>query len=294
MRNIAKAFLIFMLAHNALRIIWAGFGVSSTFAKVNVGRVEARSVVRVTSRGQPLTVANTSDIPVRLALRITRPKREEVAEGFEPIPTVVWTVLEKNEFTLAPGGNASTDVILKPSLDAKYRDKNSQLHIFSRVVSSGNIRIVMVHKLQFSIPKDSASSDFEAYAVSPVTTRIQNRSESSEFSLQPGEQKTVSSNAMTVVFDQFLPRNWISLSIKEFELKPGEKRIFPITIFIPNHHPFKSKRIASLIRVTQLDDGFSSLFVPVFIETTSLEFAEAAPPEFEKPPYVDVRAEMAQ
>jgi hypothetical protein len=36
------------------------------------------------------------------------------------------------------------------------------------------------------------------------------------------------------------------------------------------------------------------MFVPVIIETTSNGFSEAAPSEFQKRPYVDVCAEIAQ
>ncbi len=331
---------------------WAGFGVSSPFAKVAIGSAEPGGLIRISAVARPLTVTNTSDIPITVSLRVTRPKGNEVDGGYEPIPSVVWVVLEKNEFTLAPGESATTDMILKPPLERKYGGRNYQVHILSRAVGSGNVRIVMVHKLQFSVLKEAAipnrssektkmkvepllfeaknidlgrlsedpsralivhntdkkshcyrirtfnpeaSAEYERYAIRDVSTPLQNKSDQSAFSLQPGEQKTVSaSNRMIVMFDELLPRNWVSLGVKEFKLKPGEKRSFPIKVFIPNHDSLKNKKMVSLVRVTQLDDEFSSTFVPIYLATTIRGYADAPQPEFQKSPYVDVHVEMAQ
>ncbi len=351
-KTIVRTLMLLIFIQPIGSFLWAGFGMTSTFAKVNVGSVEAGDVVRLSAMGRPLTVTNTSDIPVTLSLRVTRPKKEEVDSGFEPIPTVVWAVLEKNEFTLAPGESASTDVILKPSLEQKYRNRNYQLHILSRVVGSGNIRIVMVHKVQFSVPKHTpvspkifakrsqprirpkaievdnvdlgrlsadpdrtlvvenadhtthryrlrtfnpeAASEFEPYAMDVISPTLHPQGNNpSSVTFQPGEQTAISpSHGMTIVADELLPRNWVSMGVKEFELKPGEKRRFPIKIFVPNQISLKNKKVLSLVRVTQLDGDFPSTLVPVYIETTAQGYADVPSPEFQKPTFVDVHTEM--
>jgi hypothetical protein len=333
---------------------WAGFGASSTFAKVNIGSLQAGELTRLSSKHQPLTVTNTSDIPVTLTLRMKRPPKQEVDHGFDPIPTIEWAVLEKTEFKLAPGESATTDIILRPSTDKKFRKKSYQLHILSRVVSSGNIRIVMTHKLQFSLAKETSAitrisgtktknmvqpsvievknidlgrlsqspervivihntcrephryrirtynpeavSEFE-HQSSPVSAPVIQNSAAgkAEFSLQPGEQKTISpANGMTVVFDSLLPRNWVSLGVKEFQLKAGEKREFPVKIFLPPYAPLKSQALVSLMRITQIDGEYPSTIIPIYIKTTDQIFEDPAPREFQKPVYADVRIEMAE
>jgi hypothetical protein len=333
-------------------ILWAAFGATSTFAKVELGPIEAGRVLHISSVARPLTVTNTGDIPVTLTLRLLRPAKTEVDKGFDPVPSVVWAVLEKNKFVLAPGESGTTDVILKPSLEEKYRGKHYQLNIMSRIVSTGgNVRIVLAHKVQFTVAQQSLVSeravaeasklkvhpsivevknvDLGRLSVDPLRSlnvqnadrkrhryriRFYNPEASAEFEdrfspvtppptptgtdgfvLGAGQQKALNSaNGMKVVFDGLLPRNWVSVGIEEFELDAGEKRAFPIKLYLPHYDALKNKAFTPLIRVTQIDGDFPSSLIPVYLTTSDLSYDDPPLPEFQKPIYADVRATIAE
>jgi len=99
----------------------------------------------------PLKVTNKGEEPINLQIEVIVPKKEEVKEGYEPIPSASWITLGQGYFVLGPGEDAITDVIISIPDDEKYLGKAYQTYIFSHTVGRPGVALGLQSRLLFTI-----------------------------------------------------------------------------------------------------------------------------------------------
>jgi hypothetical protein len=79
----------------------------------------------------PLRLINTGDQAVDLAIEIV-PVSSATQPGYEPLPDSSWLKLEKTLFTVDPGHEAVSDIIISIPNDAKLLGRRFEAHIWSK------------------------------------------------------------------------------------------------------------------------------------------------------------------
>jgi len=107
----------------------------------------------------PLRIKNDSSFEVLLKVEVMIPAKQELKEGFEPIPDALWVRLEKSTFTIKSGGLAETDVFLNIPKDNKLRGKQYQLYLHSYTLPTKerNISVGLASRLSFTIAEKEST-----------------------------------------------------------------------------------------------------------------------------------------
>jgi hypothetical protein len=130
--------------------LYAG-GLSTTFGEVKLENLKIGEEYSMEEAAEfPLVVQNTSDEQLAIKVEILYPKKEELKEGFEPIPDISWISLEKEQFSLKPQEGAKTDVIIKIPNDKKYLGKKYQVYLWSHTVGR-SLGVGLKSRLLFTI-----------------------------------------------------------------------------------------------------------------------------------------------
>lgn len=80
----------------------------------------------------PYKVVNTGNSPIRLQLGVSgRDPGEYVKPGYEKIPDTGWIRLTRNEFRLAPGEEALSDIILQIPKEDIHLGKKYQVYVWA-------------------------------------------------------------------------------------------------------------------------------------------------------------------
>src|SRR5689334_20051382 len=95
------------------RPLWASRGLRTKFAEVSVENLKIGQTVSMAEVvNLPLRVMNTGKDPVDLVVDVIPGNDGEVKKGFERIPDTSWIKLQQSTFTVPPGLEAVTDVII--------------------------------------------------------------------------------------------------------------------------------------------------------------------------------------
>lgn len=126
----------------------------------------------------PYKIFNQGEEKVRVRLDIQVPEKEDIPEsrqklGYEPIPDVSWIHLEKDEFIIAGGENAESDVIIGVPADEKYLDKKYMATIWCHTVpldeQSGGVYVGIYSHLYFTIsPYPPTKEELEEFCKLPA------------------------------------------------------------------------------------------------------------------------------
>ena len=122
------------------------------FVEVNLGCLKPGHTYSVLKeRNLPLSVTNMGKSPLELRIGVTPPRREELLEGYEPVPDTGWIKLEQERFQVQPGGNAITDVLVSVPREEQYRGHHFQVWLWSHAVSDAGIGAGLKSRLLFSV-----------------------------------------------------------------------------------------------------------------------------------------------
>ena len=101
----------------------------------------------------PLRIKNDSSFEVFIKVEVMVPSKQEIKEGFDPLPDASWIRLERSTFTVESGGLAETDVFINVPKDNKLRGKRYQLylHSYTMPTKERNISVGLASRLSFTI-----------------------------------------------------------------------------------------------------------------------------------------------
>ncbi|HAH31429.1 MAG TPA: hypothetical protein DCL44_03840, partial [Elusimicrobia bacterium] len=125
-----RAGFIFVLVFGC-RSVWGG--ISTPYGEIVLDNVPVgeklnmRELTSVAYRAR-----NTSDFPVRMVFMVVgRDEGEQVKKGYEKIPDLAWISLAENEFQLAPGQEAVSDVYISIPNKPEHLGKKYQVYIWA-------------------------------------------------------------------------------------------------------------------------------------------------------------------
>jgi hypothetical protein len=110
-------------------------GLRTKFGQVRVRGLKIGQTYSLNSLlSLPLRLVNSGDRPEVLRIDVM-PVKSAAVPGYEPIPDSSWVKLEKQDFTVAPGHEAVTDIIVSIPNDAKLLGRRFEIHIWSRTTT---------------------------------------------------------------------------------------------------------------------------------------------------------------
>lgn len=127
------------------------YGLKTGFGKVileNVPMAKAYSMRE--DSNFPLVVKNESPRQIKLKLEVLIPEESEVQEGYEAIPDAKWITLEEDMFTVEPGGEAETDVIIHVPDNEEYLGRKFHVFIWSHTIEE-SLGLGIKSKLLFKV-----------------------------------------------------------------------------------------------------------------------------------------------
>ena len=100
--------------------LWAG-GIAMRFVDITLEKVNPGDTFNLrTLKNLPLVVINQDDErSIDVLIETVLPERNEMKQGYEPIPTPTWIQIVPNRFHLGPKASASADVIVTIPNDPK-------------------------------------------------------------------------------------------------------------------------------------------------------------------------------
>jgi len=104
----------------------------------------------------PLLITNRGEQKITTFLTVVKPRREQLREGYEPIPDTNWIELSTDRMELEPGAQGASDVIIHVPSDEQYARRRYQVLIHSVGKGEGNIAGGVYHRLLFSIAPSQA------------------------------------------------------------------------------------------------------------------------------------------
>ena len=100
----------------------------------------------------PLRIVNTGDETVDLRVDVIPVSSGTATEGYEPVPDFSWVKLDRNDFTVEPGHEALTDVVVSIPDDPKLLGRRFEAHIWSRTKSTlGSFAVGVMSRLLLEI-----------------------------------------------------------------------------------------------------------------------------------------------
>ena len=116
----------------------------------------------------PLAVENTGDKNVNLKIDVLPPNKDELKEGYEPLPDSSWIKIAKDLFEVEPKGMAVTDVIISIPDDERYLGKRYQAWIWSHTVGPGMIGVGLKSRILFSIAEAAEQTGQDRLSILPT------------------------------------------------------------------------------------------------------------------------------
>ena len=152
-----RLFLVFclMLLLGIKSEVLAG-GISTTFGDVYIENLQIGNTYNTKELiNLPLRVKNDSEYEIYLKVEVIVPSKQNLKEGFEPIPQPTWISFERSTFTIVPGGVAETNVFITIPKDKKLRGKQFQVYLHSYTVprpgKALQISVGLASRLLFTI-----------------------------------------------------------------------------------------------------------------------------------------------
>lgn len=133
-------------------IVYSAISLGTKFATVVLENLQPGGVYNVTKlRNLPLIVINSGDAEVDAAVEIEIPAKDELKEGYEPIPDPSWIKIIPDRFKIAPKEEVRCEVIISIPDDKSLIGKHYQFKIWSHTVGEESFGVGVVNKMFFSI-----------------------------------------------------------------------------------------------------------------------------------------------
>lgn len=131
---------------------WAKRGIKTKFAEVEVKNLQiGRTYSLQDLVNFPLRVTNSGDEAVDLKVSVWPPSGGEMKAGYEPIPNTNWIHLSQSTFTIYPGMDGVTDVILSIPNDEKLLGRRFIAYLWTESQNKGFLGVGLKSRLLISI-----------------------------------------------------------------------------------------------------------------------------------------------
>jgi hypothetical protein len=102
-------------------------------------------------RGIPYVLINQSDKAVDAEIVVQAPRKQDMKDGYEPIPDANWMRVVPNKFKMEPGDVATADVILSVPGDASLTGRHFQATVLSRTTGKNLMQVGVASAVRFSV-----------------------------------------------------------------------------------------------------------------------------------------------
>lgn len=102
------------------------------------------------SNNTPFMLENTSERELQIKLEVLKPSKNELVQGFEPIPDTSWIYLAETDFVMPAESEIETDVIIEIPYEEQHRGKAYQAYLWSRT-TGGSIAVGLRSKVFITI-----------------------------------------------------------------------------------------------------------------------------------------------
>jgi hypothetical protein len=148
-------------------------GLRTTFVEVILEDLEIGGIYNITELiNLPLVVENTGDEAITLRIDVVLPSKDELKEGYEPIPDPSWIKVSQDVFEVEPRGKAVTDVIISIPDDERYVGGSYQVWIWSHTIGPGMIGVGLKSRILFSIAGAKSDSAKKELSILPTEVYI--------------------------------------------------------------------------------------------------------------------------
>lgn len=277
-------------------------GLRSKFAEVSVEHLKiGRSYSMLELMNFPLRVMNTGTEPMPLSVTVLPPAvAGEFREGYEPIPDVGWIHLQQSSFTVPPGIEGVTDVVITIPDDPALMGRRFVVYLWTKSENLAYTGVGLKSRLLLSVSSQKAT-DAEVKAA-PSHKRLANLN----FSLNPmevlmsdvptglsvkiKEKETdvmlISPNPESYTFrltpvaawetSLALPKGfasapdpkWLEAKTPLVKMKPYSMQPLDLSLRIPSEERFKGQRYMFVLKAEiEGQDISAAAYVKIFVET---------------------------
>ena len=257
-------------------------GLSTKFADVILGGLKPGMVYSLKKeQGLPYKVMNKAESKFPLEVKVEIPRKEELKEGYEPIPDPGWIKVIPDRFELAPGEESDCDVIISIPQDKQYENRNFQAFLVVETVVSPEtpglyIGLGLKSRLRFSTgptPKETFEehrrktlealkvelTPFNLYVsgvpvgkeirlgkdIYPTLQAVNRGEESYEFELTVVDKPDV--YGLATGYEPAPDKNWLKLTKKMVKVKKRQIKDVEMKLMIPDKEEYKDKNFAFVV-----------------------------------------------
>lgn len=278
----------------------AGQGLRTKFAEVSVENLKIGQTVSMAEViNFPLRVMNTGKDPVDLVVDVIKGSGAEIKAGFESIPDTSWIKLQQSTFTVPPGLEAVTDVIITIPNDPSLLGRRFVVYLWTQSLGSAEIGVALKSRLLLTI--SSALPTDEELKKKFVRKRLANLN----FSLSPmelllGDAETgkklelKDKNAVKILnpnaepydfrlasvpvwettispppgFEATPDPKWLEIGKSVVKVKPDSISALKLSLNMPKGQNLEGKRYMFLLRAEILQQDIPAYaYVKIFVET---------------------------
>ena len=282
----------------------ATMGLRSKFAEVHVQKLKIGKTYSLAQLvNLPLRVTNTGTEPLDLAVDVVAPRvAGEFKEGYDPIPDTDWIHLERSSFTLTPGMEAATDVLITIPNDPALLGRRFVVYIWTHSENLSYSGIGLKGRLLLSIsslkPTDDELKEKLTrkrtanlnFSLSPMEIVLSDVKVGERVSVKGGEDSSpvvlVSPNPGSLTF-RLMPipvwetllaappgfemardARWLEIEKPTIKMKPFSIEPLKLSVLIPAEDRFKGRRYMLLMRAEILEQDMPAYaYVKIFVET---------------------------
>lgn len=282
----------------------ATMGLRSKFAEVHVEKLKIGKTYSLAELvNLPLRVTNTGTESLDLGIEVVAPRvAGEFREGYEPIPDTRWIRVERSSFTVPPGIEAATDVIISIPNDPALLGRRFVVYIWTHSENLSNTGIGLKGRLLLSISSQKPSDDeLKAklarkrtanlnFSLSPMEITLAGVKAGRTAEVMDAEKNApvvlVSPNAESLTF-RLMPvpvwetsltapsgfeavpdARWLEIGNPTIKMKPFSIEPLKLGVKVPDEERFKGRKFMLLMRAEILDQDMPAYaYVKIFVET---------------------------
>ncbi|MDO8734238.1 MAG: hypothetical protein Q7K21_03665 [Elusimicrobiota bacterium] len=129
-------FLLLTAYYLSLTTCYLYAGISTTFADVVLENLQiGRSYNLRTTKNVSMIIKNMADETIDVNITLTKPEKDDLKGGYEPIPDTNWIQIVPNKYRLGPFEKGSSDVIITIPNDEKLIGRHFQIRLLSAGMS---------------------------------------------------------------------------------------------------------------------------------------------------------------
>ncbi len=140
--------------------VFATRGLSTKFAEVEVkGLKIGRTYSLQDLVNFPLRISNTGNEAIDIKVSVWPPRHGEGKTGYEPIPNINWIHLSQSTFTIYPGMDGVTDVVISVPNDPKLLGRRFIAYLWSESQNKGFLGVGLKSRLLISISSQKPTAE---------------------------------------------------------------------------------------------------------------------------------------